>query len=143
VAGGLLVDTADWRWVFYANLPSGLAAFVFALLTLPRYEGGGAGRFDLAGFVLAGAGFAALMYALTEDATLGWRRPEILGAALGVAVSATGLTLPADVDHRRVFGVTALFSPSGALLALRVPHEDAAESRGAGRKRGNTAPAAA
>jgi len=83
VVGGLLVDTVGWRWVFYVNLPIGLAAFVFGMLTLPRHEGSETGRFDLAGFVLAGAGFAAVMYALTEGATLGWGTPEILGAAAG------------------------------------------------------------
>ncbi|WP_106396794.1 DHA2 family efflux MFS transporter permease subunit [Actinocorallia populi] len=81
VVGGLLVDTVGWRWVFYVNVPIGIGAFLFGLLTLPDHGGRSAGRFDLAGFVLAGAGFAGVMYALTEGSALGWTSPEILGAA--------------------------------------------------------------
>jgi MFS family permease len=39
VAGGVLVDVASWRWVFWVNVPLGLATLVAALATLPADRG--------------------------------------------------------------------------------------------------------
>lgn len=38
VAGGVLVDAASWRWVFWVNVPVGLAVLAAALVVVPRYE---------------------------------------------------------------------------------------------------------
>jgi EmrB/QacA subfamily drug resistance transporter len=83
VLGGLLVTDVSWRWVFFVNLPIGVAAFVFGLLFLHEHREPDAGRFDAGGFVLAGAGLPALMYALSEGPSRGWGSPMIVG--LGVA----------------------------------------------------------
>ncbi|GAA2719036.1 DHA2 family efflux MFS transporter permease subunit [Actinocorallia aurantiaca] len=83
VVGGLLTDTVGWRWVFFVNVPIGLAAFLFGLLTLPDHRGRKTGRFDFAGFVLAGAGFSGVMYALSEGSILGWGSPGVLVPAVG------------------------------------------------------------
>ena len=56
VLGGLLVDQWSWRWVFFVNVPIGMAAFVFGLLFLQEHREAAAGRFDLPGFLLAGSG---------------------------------------------------------------------------------------
>jgi EmrB/QacA subfamily drug resistance transporter len=50
VVGGFLVTAASWRWVFYVNVPIGVAGFVFGALFLPEHREAGAGRFDLPGF---------------------------------------------------------------------------------------------
>src|SRR5213078_3817348 len=36
--GGYLTDNLSWRWVFYVNVPVGLAAILFVLFTMPRTE---------------------------------------------------------------------------------------------------------
>lgn len=55
VLGGWLVDTVSWRWIFYLNLPVGIAALLFVVFALrDDDEEGIAGRFDAAGFVVAG-----------------------------------------------------------------------------------------
>ncbi|MGZ4619427.1 MAG: MFS transporter [Frankiaceae bacterium] len=79
VLGGVLVTGVSWRWVFYLNVPMGVAGFVFGALFLPERESG-AGRFDIAGFVLAGAGFAARMCAVSEGPSRGWAPPLIMAA---------------------------------------------------------------
>ena len=61
VIGGLLVTDVSWRWVFFVNLPIGIAAFVFGLLFLHEHREPDAGRFDVGGFLLAGTGLPALM----------------------------------------------------------------------------------
>ena len=54
--GGLLVTEASWRWVFYVNLPIGVAAFAFGAVFLHQSPQAQPGRFDLAGFLLSGLG---------------------------------------------------------------------------------------
>ncbi|MDT7564101.1 MAG: hypothetical protein QOG76_2725, partial [Pseudonocardiales bacterium] len=78
VVGGLLVDSLSWRWVFYVNVPIGIAAFLFGLLCLDRSVEGHPGRFDLAGFLLSGAGLGLLMYGLSEGPNLGWSTVPVL-----------------------------------------------------------------
>jgi len=77
VLGGVLVDHLSWRWVFFVNVPVGIVALVFGALALPEHREAAAGRFDAPGFVLAGAGFALVMFALTEAASSGWGAPEV------------------------------------------------------------------
>jgi len=87
VIGGLLVDGLSWRWIFYVNLPIGVAALVFGALFLPRGSEHPPGPFDLPGFLLAGTGFPLFMFALSTGATSGW------GAASVLATGVAGLVL--------------------------------------------------
>jgi EmrB/QacA subfamily drug resistance transporter len=68
IAGGLLVQYLDWRWVFFVNVPIGLAVALLA----PRVLGESArqrGRFDLPGAITGSLGVAALVYGLSSAAT--------------------------------------------------------------------------
>ncbi|MFF4253841.1 DHA2 family efflux MFS transporter permease subunit [Streptomyces sp. NPDC001663] len=86
VLGGWLVDTASWHWVFLVNLPVGVLALLFGLRTLPDFPGAGAPRFDVLGFVLAGGGLAAVLYALTRAPDRGWGSGQILVPVVGGGV---------------------------------------------------------
>jgi EmrB/QacA subfamily drug resistance transporter len=68
IAGGLLTSYADWRWVFFVNVPIGLAL----LLLAPRVLGESErvrGAFDLPGAITGSLGLGALVYGLSEAAT--------------------------------------------------------------------------
>src|SRR6266566_7298733 len=144
VLGGLLVDQLSWRWVFYVNVPIGIAACLFGLIFLHEYREPAAGRFDVAGFLLAGGGLALVMYALSEGPTYGWTSPGIFGSALvGLLVLAAFVvvelrTQEPMVDLRllgdRLFRTTnlvSLFAGAGFLGVLFVGPLFLQEGRGA------------
>ncbi len=81
VLGGFLVDTLSWHWVFLVNVPIGLAALAFGAWSLKEHREPSAGRFDLAGFLLAGVGLSLLLYALSTGPVLGWGTPTVVGSA--------------------------------------------------------------
>jgi EmrB/QacA subfamily drug resistance transporter len=86
VLGGLLVTSLSWRWVFFVNLPLGIAAIIFGALFLERMGTGDAGRFDLPGFVLGGAGLGLLMYGISEGPLKSWSSPEVIATCVAGSV---------------------------------------------------------
>jgi EmrB/QacA subfamily drug resistance transporter len=93
VLGGLLVTDLSWRWVFFVNLPIGIAAFAFGLIFLDEHRQPHPGRFDLPGFLLSGIGFASLMFGVSEGPDRGWGSPEIMTSLVVGAVLLAGLVV--------------------------------------------------
>jgi EmrB/QacA subfamily drug resistance transporter len=81
--GGYLVTYADWRLIFFINVPVGIVATIMALLLLRERSSEGRARFDLPGFVLAATGLAAVLYALSNASTSGWDSPAVLVTLIG------------------------------------------------------------
>jgi EmrB/QacA subfamily drug resistance transporter len=88
VIGGVLITNLSWRWIFTINIPIGIVAFVVGVTLLREHREPTAGSFDLAGFVLSGAGFASVVYAMSEGPRAGWTSMRVLsfGAAGAVMV---------------------------------------------------------
>jgi EmrB/QacA subfamily drug resistance transporter len=82
VLGGLLVTELTWRWVFFVNLPLGIAAVTFGALFLDRIGAAEPGRFDLPGFLLGGSGLGLLMYAVSTGPLTSWTSPDIVVSGL-------------------------------------------------------------
>ncbi len=59
--GGFITTYLSWRWIFWINVPIGVAGIVLALILIPNVREERPPPFDWAGFALAGAGLAALM----------------------------------------------------------------------------------
>jgi EmrB/QacA subfamily drug resistance transporter len=68
IAGGLLVQFASWRWVFFVNVPIGLVVAFLAARVLPESDRR-RGQFDLPGAITGSLGLALLVYGLSEAAT--------------------------------------------------------------------------
>ncbi|HWA66281.1 MAG TPA: DHA2 family efflux MFS transporter permease subunit [Mycobacteriales bacterium] len=64
--GGLLLDHAGWRWIFYVNLPVGVAAFVAALRLLPADQPEDAGPLDISGLAIVAPGLVGITYGLAK-----------------------------------------------------------------------------
>ncbi|MBN3453675.1 MFS transporter [Mycobacterium sp. DSM 3803] len=64
--GGVLADTAGWRWIFWLNAPVGALALALTYRYLPESRNPAAARLDIRGQVLAVVGLAALTLALVE-----------------------------------------------------------------------------
>jgi EmrB/QacA subfamily drug resistance transporter len=86
VLGGFLVTNFSWRWVFFVNLPIGIAAVIFGAFFLERTGAIDAGRFDVPGFVLGGAGLGLVMYGVSEGPLLSWSSPEVIATCISGAV---------------------------------------------------------
>ncbi len=88
VLGGWLVDAVSWRAIFFLNVPLAAVAMVLALGAVPNQRShDGTQPPDWPGAILAVAGLAALVWALTALPDRGWRAPAI-DAALAVGVLA-------------------------------------------------------
>ncbi len=99
VLGGVLVDQASWRWIFFINIPMGAAAFVLAVLWLREEDHGDTGRFDLAGFVLSATAVSVLVYTLSIGPEQGWTSPRVLAfAAVGVAAAIALVVVELRID---------------------------------------------
>jgi EmrB/QacA subfamily drug resistance transporter len=91
--GGSLVEFASWRWIFYVNLPIGLVGIWFSLRYLRNHVEPATGRFDIPGFVLSGAGLAALLFGLAEGPVRGWTSPLVLLFLVGALLALVMLVI--------------------------------------------------
>jgi EmrB/QacA subfamily drug resistance transporter len=95
--GGAVTQGLSWHWVFWLNVPVGVAAVAGARLRLPESRGPRT-RLDVPGLVLVSAGAAALIWALVQGSQTGWTGTRVLlGLAAGAALIAAFLAWEARV----------------------------------------------
>jgi EmrB/QacA subfamily drug resistance transporter len=91
IVGGAITEGLDWHWIFWVNVPIGLAACLLGMRLLPESRGV-PGRLDLGGVALVTAGVSALVWALTRANDVGWSSMEIVaGLCAGGALVAAFL----------------------------------------------------
>jgi DHA2 family multidrug resistance protein len=83
--GGYLTDQFNWRYVFFVNLPFGIAAVAGLMLFMPGAARRGAGRFDWTGFALLSLALGALQLALDKGEQLDWFGSSLIIAGFIVA----------------------------------------------------------
>jgi EmrB/QacA subfamily drug resistance transporter len=77
--GGVITQSLSWRWIFWMNLPLGLAVAIFALIRL-RETFGPKAPIDLLGAVLSTAGAFSLVWGLVRGNAAGWSSTEVTGS---------------------------------------------------------------
>lgn len=93
ILGGFLIEKGGaeaWRWIFWLNLPVGLAALALLFLCIPRSAAGQGGGLDLIGALLVTIGLGALALGLTYA---GEAQPGLLRMLVALLVGVTALIL--------------------------------------------------
>ncbi len=96
--GGFLVTDANWRWIFYVNVPVGIVTLVGSLMVVPDLRPGRRHGFDLPGVVLATLGLFLITFGLIEGQRYDW----------GHLDSLWGISLPPIVDIRVIIATGLL-----------------------------------
>jgi DHA2 family multidrug resistance protein len=117
VIGAYLTDNFNWRWVFYINVPVGMAALAGILLFMPdtvrRLR-----KFDFVGFGLLAIAVGALQIMLDRGSELDWfHSPEVL-LELGIAIGAAWMFLVHTITHHEPFLDRRLFVDRNFTAAL-------------------------
>ncbi|MFJ6345072.1 DHA2 family efflux MFS transporter permease subunit [Pseudarthrobacter oxydans] len=71
ILGGVLVDGLGWEWIFFINVPIGVAGFILALRNVPALSTH-PHRFDIPGVVLSAVGLFLLVFGIQEGETYNW-----------------------------------------------------------------------
>ncbi len=81
--GGILTDLLSWPWVFFVNIPVGIATFLLSLRYVPESKDTAQHRsFDVAGAVTVTAGLVVLVYGIVKAQEKGWASAHTIGFAL-------------------------------------------------------------
>jgi EmrB/QacA subfamily drug resistance transporter len=122
--GGVLTEALSWQWIFFVNIPVGIAAFLLSARYVPesRAEKRPKGV-DLAGAVSVTAGLMVLVYAIVKAQDYGWGSVEtlVLGAvaiALLAAFVAIERRSKAPLVRLGVFRIRSLASANGVMLLV-------------------------
>ncbi|WP_040634598.1 MFS transporter [Mycolicibacterium phlei] len=90
LAGGILVDSLGWQWIFFVNVPIGVAGVLLAWWLVPELPTGRP-RFDVLGVLLSGVGMFLIVFALQEGQAHAWTHWVWGLMALGVGFMAAFL----------------------------------------------------
>src|SRR5438067_1252565 len=91
LAGGVLTQAVSWHWIFFVNLPIGVAAVVLALRLVDRDRGIGLGQgADVAGALLVTSGLMIGAYAIVEAGGQGWSSARTIGLGAVAVVLMAG-----------------------------------------------------
>jgi EmrB/QacA subfamily drug resistance transporter len=117
--GGILTDALSWEWIFFVNIPVGVAAFVLTPLLLTESRDASVKTFDVPGAVLVTAGLSSLVYAITQAGQDGWLAGGTLGffaAAIVLLVGFVAWELRHSEPLMRL-GIFQIRTVSGANVA--------------------------
>jgi len=123
LAGGILTEYLSWEWIFFINIPIGIAAVLLAFRYVPESKAPGTHGVDIAGAVSVTAGLTLLVYTIVKTADYGWLSPETIGMGLGaVALLAAFVVIEmrskAPLVRLGIFRIRSLTGANLAMLAV-------------------------
>jgi EmrB/QacA subfamily drug resistance transporter len=121
LVGGAMIDAASWHWIFWINVPIGIALVPIAAVRLKESHGPSR-RLDLPGLAFVSTGLFGLIFGLIRAQTIGWTATQVIASlGLGTALIAAFVVnelrtgqpmLPMSFFARRSFAVTNVVSLS-------------------------------
>jgi EmrB/QacA subfamily drug resistance transporter len=119
LVGGAVVQAASWHWIFWINVPIGLALLPLAAARLVESRGPNA-SLDLGGLALGSTGLFGIVFGLVRSQSLGWASPSVLisliagtalvGAFIAYERRIEAPMLPMSFFAQRSFAVTNVVS---------------------------------
>jgi EmrB/QacA subfamily drug resistance transporter len=120
LVGGVLTETVGWEWIFFLNVPLGVAVIALSPMLLDDTRAVGvARRFDLAGAATVTTALSLLVYALVDAGAAGWGSLQTIGLAaasvlLLVAFGVIERSSSAPLVPARIFRLSALLGSNVA-----------------------------
>ena len=94
LVGGLLTEHLNWNWIFFVNVPVGIAAIIVSLLVIRESKDESEEqKLDFLGLLTSGIGLFALTYGLIEANDHGWTSALILGSFAVAAIALAAFVL--------------------------------------------------
>jgi EmrB/QacA subfamily drug resistance transporter len=124
ILGGALTQAFSWPWIFFVNVPVGVATFVLALRLIPESRDEHAHRaFDVGGAISVTGGLMALVYAIVKAETDGWVSATTIGffvlsAVLLTSFVAIELRSKAPLVRLSIFRVRSLLTANVVMLLV-------------------------
>jgi EmrB/QacA subfamily drug resistance transporter len=119
LVGGAVVQAASWHWIFWINVPIGVALVPLAGMRLTESHGPNA-SLDLPGLALGSTGLFGIVFGLVRSQSLGWTNPTVIVALIAGAVLVIAFILqerrtanpmlPMEFFANRGFAVTNIVS---------------------------------
>ncbi len=122
VLGGVLTQYFSWPWIFFVNVPVGMAAFVLSLRLVPESRDAHVHRsYDIGGAVTVTGGLMTLVYAIVDAQSAGWGSARTLGlfgvsAVLLAAFVGIELRAQAPLVRLSIFRVRSLLTANIAMF---------------------------
>ncbi|HEY8582064.1 MAG TPA: DHA2 family efflux MFS transporter permease subunit [Capillimicrobium sp.] len=120
--GGAVVEGISWQWIFWANVPVGVALIPLATRLLDESRGPDR-ALDLPGLALASAGLSALTFGLIRGGALGWTSAPVIASVAGGAALLAGFVAwerraRAPMLPMRLFRSRAFSAANGLSFAM-------------------------
>jgi len=119
VLGGWITDNFDWRWVFFINLPIGLAAGAGSWLLLPRVKPSGV-KFDMFGFMLLAVALSSMQIMLDRGVEQDWFNSIEIWCELAIMIASLWMFVVHTVTARETVLPRALFKDRNFVIAVCV-----------------------
>jgi EmrB/QacA subfamily drug resistance transporter len=122
--GGILVQALSWEWIFFVNVPIGVAIVFAALRFVPDSRVQVARRhFDLAGAISVTSGLVVLVFAIVRAQEWGWGSAKTLGlGAFALVLLAAFIAIerrsPAPLVRLELFRMRSLATANGVFLIV-------------------------
>jgi EmrB/QacA subfamily drug resistance transporter len=112
LVGGALTSAFGWEWIFFVNIPIGIAAIFAAMRYIQESRDPEAARIDWLGLVTFSASLFCLVFALIRGNDEGWSSGPIVALLVASAVLMTGFLIAEHMQERPMLDLTLFRKPA-------------------------------